>query len=76
MENVTAKNRQVEVNSDVLVELIRRVEEIESLVETLEVNLDKDILKQVEQSKRDFALGKYKKVQTKEELSAYLKSLS
>ncbi|MBI5227740.1 hypothetical protein HY988_04090 [Candidatus Micrarchaeota archaeon] len=75
MENVIIKNKQVEVNSSVLVELIRRVEEIESLVETLEVSLDKDILKQIEQSKRDFAQGKYKMVQTKEELSSYLKTL-
>lgn len=74
MQNVT-EGKQIEFNSNILVELLRRVEELESLVETLEVSLDKDILKQVEQSKRDFAAGKSKTVRTQNELIDYLASL-
>lgn len=74
MENVQ-KTKQIQVDSSVLVELINRVEALDSLVETLEVGLDKEILKQLEQSKKDFAQGKSKTIKTKEELVKYLNSL-
>ena len=74
MQNVQ-KTKQIQVDSSVLFELIHRVEAIESLVETLEINLDKDLLRQLEESKKEFAQGKAKIVRTKEELSTYLSSL-
>ncbi|HIH23112.1 TPA: hypothetical protein HA238_05265 [Candidatus Micrarchaeota archaeon] len=74
-EHETVKIKQISVNSSVLVELIKHVEVMESLVETLEINLDADILKQVEESKKDFAQGRVKNIKTKTELSAYLNSL-
>jgi len=75
MQTLT-KTKQVNVSSNILVELITRVEELESLVETLEVSMDKDILKQVEDSKKDFAQGKFKTIRTKKELSDYLASFN
>ena len=74
MESAT-KTRQVQVNSSVLVELIQRVEELENLVETLEIGLDKEVLKQIEQSKKDFVQGMFKTAKTKKELESYLSSL-
>ena len=73
MEYVKAK--QVEVNADLLVQLITRVEEIESLIETMEVSLDKDLLKQLAQSRKEFVSGKGRTVRSKKELKEYLASL-
>ena len=73
MENVHLK--QIQVNENLLVELITKVEEMDSLVETLEISLDKSIIKQVEQSKKDFAEGRYKKISNKKQMIIYLNSL-
>ena len=66
--------KKIEVNSDIIMELITKVEEIDSLVETLEVNLDRNLLRQMIQSKREIALGKSRKV-TAKKLDEYLASL-
>ena len=70
-----AKGKQIEVNADILAQLITRVDEIERLIETLEVNMDKTLLKQIEQSRKDFASGKGTTIRSKKELKEYLASL-
>jgi hypothetical protein len=67
--------KKIEVSSDILMELIEKVEEMDSLIETLEVNLDLSLISQIAQSRRDIALGKTRKVKTAKELKGYLASL-
>jgi len=67
--------KKIEVSSDILIELIEKVEEIDSLVETLEVTLDWNLTKQIMQSRKEISLGKTRKVKTAKELNAYLTSL-
>lgn len=74
MENIT-KTKNIQINSNLLVEIIKKAEEMESLVETLEISLDSDTLKQIEQSKKDFAQGKTKTVRDAKELNDYLSTL-
>lgn len=69
------KGRNIKVDTAVLTQIIERVDEMESLVETLEVGLDRGLLRQIEQSRRDFAAGKSRFARTKQELDAYLTSL-
>ena len=74
-EYAAAQEKQISINANIITELITRFEEMESLIETLEITLDKDLLKQLAESKREFAQGKSKTIKGKTELKSYLASL-
>ena len=67
--------KTINVDSKVLFELIKKVDEIESLVETLDIQSDNELIKELEQSKKEFAQKQVKNVKTKAELAKYLSSL-
>lgn len=70
---MTFVSKVVSVDSVVIFELIKKVDEMEALIETLEIQSDANLMEQLEQTKKEHAAKT--SVKTKEELANYLRSL-
>ena len=60
---------------DVVYRLVRIQEEIEELVEELGISGDEELMKDIEESKKDFEEGRYYTLKTDEEIEQFFSDL-
>ncbi len=58
----------VYVPKEAFLELVKKVEDLDSLVETLEILSDKEILESIKRSEKEISEGKLKKLENLDEL--------
>ena len=60
---------------DVVYRLVQIREEIEELIEELEISSDGELVKDIEESKKDFEEGRYYTLKTDEEIKQFFSDL-
>ena len=63
------------VAKDVVYRLVQIREEIEELIEELEISSDGELVKDIEESKKDFEEGRYYTLKTDEEIKQFFRDL-
>ena len=63
------------VAKDVVYGLVQIREEIEELIEELEISSDGELVKDIEESKKDFEEGRYYTLKTDEEIKQFFRDL-